>query len=659
MKIQSIELENYRQYRGKVVVQLSCDPGRNITIIQGVNGSGKTNMLNAVNWCLYDREEHLSKYATKQQPIINDAELQELAKGEKIYAKVTLKMIDEKDNDRFYQFERKIGARKYDNGRIIFDTQSEFHAYMQIGRDIQEIRQTEILINRILPHGVKSFFFFDGERLDEFFKEEKSASVRNAIFDVSQLDLLDKTIEHLEKTISSIRSGIKGESPQVDLIRERIREIEKGLENCKISKKEKDEKLKEIRGKIREIENKLKDSNESVVKTLAKQRENLEQKIVQVEENIEKTKEQVVNNLIEVGPSIYGIAAMNSAIKQIEQKAKKGDIPPKIKQTFVRELLEKGECICGTDISVENEARHRLETLLNEAKISEIYEDILKLKYQLNPMIERATNFLEEQNNLRKRLMEFEEEKRRAKNELQEVNTRLQGINVEEIANLEVARQQLKRQEESLIRDIGILEQKIENARLAIDRDQRELERELRKSRKFREVNEKLKIAAETLNALNTIRQKLIDDIRNTIEKKTRDYFLRLIWKKDTYDTVTIDNNYNISVINKLGSECLGTLSAGERQILALSFLAALREVSGFDAPIIIDTPLGRISKEHKESIAMLLPEFLKDAQVTMFMTDEEYSPRVRQLLAKKVGKEYELCYDESMSQTKVKPYDA
>ena len=274
-------------------------------------------------------------------------------------------------------------------------------------------------------------------------------------------------------------------------------------------------------------------------------------------------------------------------------------------------------------------------------------------------MIERATNLFQEQDILRKELMELEEKRSRTKKELQEISARLQGINVEEIVNLEITRQQLKRQEEMLIREIGVLEQKIRNARLAIDGFNRDLDRELRKFKKFREVNEKLKLATETLNALSMIRQKLIDDIRDTIEKKTKEYFLRLIWKKDTYDTVTIDNDYNISVINKLGSECLGTLSAGERQILALSFLAALREISGFAAPIIIDTPLGRISKEHKENIARLLPEFLKDAQVTMFMTDEEYTTRVRQLLAKKVGKEYELCYDESKSQTTVKPYEA
>jgi len=218
---------------------MSCDPGKNINVIQGVNGSGKTNMLNAINWCLYGMEEHLEKYSGKKQPIINDAELKELKKGQTTHVKVNLKMIG--SEGRLYVFERQLGARKDDEGNVHFDQQPDFHAFMQIGRDIKEIPGKDFLVNRILPHGVKSFFFFDGEKLDEFFKEEKSAKVRDAILDVSQLSLLEKAIDHLEKTMASTRSEIRGESPQIDEINEKIEAIEKGRDSCRQEKKEKEE----------------------------------------------------------------------------------------------------------------------------------------------------------------------------------------------------------------------------------------------------------------------------------------------------------------------------------------------------------------------------------------------------------------------------------
>jgi DNA sulfur modification protein DndD len=628
-----------------------------MTVIQGVNGAGKTNMLNAVDWCLYGKEEHLSKYDSKQQPVINDAELRDTKQGQRVCARVVVKMMDEKDNNRFYQFERSTGVRKEMNNRISIDRGTDFHVHMQIGKDVSEIRETEVLLNRILPHGVKHFFFFDGEQLDEFFKEEKSAKVGEAILDVSQLYLLDKAIDHLEKTISSIRNEIKGESPRVEEIQEKIKEIEGGLENTRKTKKEKEDRLKTVKGKVNDIEVKLRDSSESVVKALQGQRENLNKRLEDLEGKIDRVREQAVDNLIETGPSIYCLRAVNATICQIEKKTEKGDIPPKIRQTFVRELLEKGECICGTNIKTNIQGKQRLEELLKRVKISEIYDEINTLKYELNPIKERTNNFFEQQSNLRKSMLSIAQERDGVKQELQEVSTKLQGINVEEIMNLEITRKKLKEEEETLVRETSILEQTIDNARRTIDTLNKELDQELAKSKKHAEVNEKLRLGNTALNSLGAIRQKLVDDIRNSIQEKTKDYFLRLIWKKETYRDVVIDRNYSISVLNRLGSECLGTLSAGERQILALSFLAALREASGFDAPIIIDTPLGRISKEHKENIAELLPQFLKDAQVTMFMTDEEYTPKVRELILRNVGKEYELSYDERSSQTKVRVY--
>jgi DNA sulfur modification protein DndD len=136
-------------------------------------------------------------------------------------------------------------------------------------------------------------------------------------------------------------------------------------------------------------------------------------------------------------------------------------------------------------------------------------------------------------------------------------------------------------------------------------------------------------------------------DVKNEIEGKTKEQFLELIWKEKTYTDVKIDDNYNISVIHESGMEGIGTLSAGERQVLALSFMAALNSVSGFDAPIIIDTPLGRISKEPKINIAKNLANYLKGKQVTLLVTEEEYTPEVAEKLRANIAKEYKIEFVE------------
>ena len=54
MIIKSITIENFRQYKNKNVIEFSTDPEKNVTVILGVNTSGKTTIIQAFNWCLYE-----------------------------------------------------------------------------------------------------------------------------------------------------------------------------------------------------------------------------------------------------------------------------------------------------------------------------------------------------------------------------------------------------------------------------------------------------------------------------------------------------------------------------------------------------------------------------------------------------------------------------
>jgi DNA sulfur modification protein DndD len=141
------------------------------------------------------------------------------------------------------------------------------------------------------------------------------------------------------------------------------------------------------------------------------------------------------------------------------------------------------------------------------------------------------------------------------------------------------------------------------------------------------------------------------------VEKQTAEYFHQLIWKKEKFKTVKIDENYTVQVIDRYDNNIISALSAGEKEILALSFMAALRRVSGFEAPIFIDTPLARISGEHRINIAKCLPKYLEGAQFILLLTDKEYTEDVRKLLKPKVCMEYLLNYDDKKDETKVEKY--
>ncbi len=78
MKISKIELDNFRQYYGKVEFEFDTDSKKNIVVIVGVNGAGKSNLYNAITWCLYGIEEH-SKHRVRGLGRLSERERHELA----------------------------------------------------------------------------------------------------------------------------------------------------------------------------------------------------------------------------------------------------------------------------------------------------------------------------------------------------------------------------------------------------------------------------------------------------------------------------------------------------------------------------------------------------------------------------------------------------
>jgi DNA sulfur modification protein DndD len=87
-----------------------------------------------------------------------------------------------------------------------------------------------------------------------------------------------------------------------------------------------------------------------------------------------------------------------------------------------------------------------------------------------------------------------------------------------------------------------------------------------------------------------------------------------------------------------------------------LSFTLALHEVSGFDSPILIDTPVARISEKHRESFGRIFEEVSREKQTILLFTGPEYSEEIRRLLDTKASGRYvmETSSDEMVTRLEV-----
>ena len=329
MKIDFIKLENYRQYKD-LKIEFSTSENQNLTIIQGANGAGKTNLLNAITWCLYGKEKHLEeKY--KGYPLVNTMILNELEPGKKCNVGVLVQMKDEKGEKIIIG--RSLKFQKSKDGKLIKvqDSMSKsldgstFKMVQQINKDMEEVKEPEYVLSRLIPESIEEYFFFDGERLNDYFRATSGEKIREAVFKISQLGLLKNAIEHLESKKKDFvrRAGNLGS--KAEEIREELDEDEKLLKEYKKELNSLKGQKEEAQKKENECSEKLRTSSIPNVRELEKERVEIEEELDELEERIKELEKDKFDYLIKTAPSIFTYDPIIEIKKLIGKGREAGD----------------------------------------------------------------------------------------------------------------------------------------------------------------------------------------------------------------------------------------------------------------------------------------------------------------------------------------------
>lgn len=653
MWIDYIELKNFRQYQEDKIEFADPKEGKNINIIKGTTGAGKTNILNAVTWCFYGKEFHLAKET--DYPMSNTLTLEELEPGERCTVEVQIQLRDESD--------RMIVTRVLDFGKTEDGKIRKMPSLTSNTPDGSEVRvlrtvkgkglidATDIAIETTIPKSLREYFFFDGERLDDYFREETSVSIKDAVFQISHLEKLDTTMDNLEKIESEFRKDAKGKlSNKAKEIEEGLRIREKSLKKSKEELETRKDEKSRAEQKEREYSEKLRGVDVKDVSELEEERRRLERKVEEDSKGRDTLDDNKSDYILNKAPSVLVFNVLSKTRELLKGKKESGEIPPDYKKNFIEKLLEEGSCICGTDISSENEHRKKVETVLKECdEITNISEELSDQNATLRGIQREITDdFKKELERYNREISKLENEIKGNGDRIEEISSKLMGVEVEKVRGLESKRREYEKIKNEIIEDIGSRKTRIEMEEKNIEDLKTRFEKELKQEHEGEKLRKRLVFCDKALKIAESIKEEIMEDMRKEIEKKTGEQFLQLIWKERNYDKVIINDEYDVAAIDQGGRDATGILSAGERQALALSFMAALSAVSGFEAPIIIDTPLGRIDEgKPKQQIAENLPNYFEGKQVIMFVTGSEYTPEVRERLLPKMGKEYEIKFEE------------
>lgn len=642
MKLEKLVVENFRQYYGKQRIEFAMGGEKPVTIIEGVNGVGKTSLFTALNWCLYEEGvnnigELISKEAISNTNI-----------GESVHAAVELSFLH---NGVRYSLRRTLQGTKQTDSNIIADTSSKL-VMMRWRPDgeIDPIHDPVPTINSILPSNVRTYFLFDGEKIDNFAKPEAAKEVKKAVFLVLKLEVLESAKRHLETAAQEYRRELKsistGASRELVIKEEALRSEQNKANNRRA---ELTEEIESARRKISDIDQRLRE--QQTAQGLLQERDDLEVNLKQRQGELD----DIILRIRNATTSSYAVGAQSAitkALQILDGKRKRGEIPSSIRKQFVQDLLERMTCICGRSFADDSPEHKRLAALAESSLSSSFEEMVLDTSNQLNVFSERIDRNLSDLDTLMKDRAKLVDIITVLWAKHRNVGAQLKGSPSEGISQLEKQRQDFLADIDSNNMEIGSIDSRLNELSKEISELVSERAKAEKKEAREKLLSDKLWLAQRAADAISKVYETFANEVRLRIEAKTKEIFKKLVWKDSHFQDVRVTPEFNLEVIDRWNTLARPELSAGERQVLSLSFITAMSRISEEEAPLIMDTPFGRLSSKPRNNITEHLPN-LAD-QLVLFVTDEELRGEARENLEPRIGAEYRLEFDPRTSCTQI-----
>lgn len=653
MILKTLILNNFRIYKGKQIIEFASGNNKNITIIQGNNEVGKTTIMNAITWCLYKKEYYKQK---GKKPLWNSFAAEELENGDEDSVEVILVMEDESKNE--VTFKRSLNFFKNDAGKIIRGT-SSFDITEDDGKNTKQYLSTETYLNKHLPEKLRKYFLFNGEQLEKFFDLGKTGNIKDSVDQLSQLNLLNRLVKHINSIESTHISRGEDLAPNLTKIRREIKEENEKLETNTNKLKDLNIDKKDFEQQITDLEDFISSIKGDPQKLIAERKEKEEQ-LNDVEKYIKDNEEEYKEFLLD---KFFNVFAYESLIefKELGDDLKiRNFIPADIKKSFLKQLLDNKICICGEPLEEGSEHYKHIYDLFNDTNpISDIQEEVNSLLGKTDLIIsEYPKDFINDLKQIKKEKNKLFKEKTSLNDRIVEIDNILENMDVEEIEKAQKRLNSLRKSLKTTEKEIWTVEQAIEKLNKTLKKLYADEDEEIKKEYKFTENEKRLNFIKNVKKVCTNLRNEISEEMHENLQNETSKLFTSMHWKT-IYDHVEIDDNYIVTIYQKDGDiNTANDLSTGGTLTLALAFTLALNSLSGFELPIVIDTPMGNLDEDIQMNIAQFLPDYSKNKQITLLVKSKEYTKEFRNEVIDYIGYEYRLNFSENQKGiTKVEPW--
>ena len=366
MLLESIKLENFRQFRDEYIEFAQGTDGKNVTIIIGDNGTGKTTFAQAFFWCMYGETEFSDKN------MLNKLVAAEMKPGQESKVQVTLKLTH---GNVSYTLMREQTYRKDYSNRIKGDNTVFDIAIKDANGNTSYVKKTlcEGEVKSILPKELSRYFFFDGERIEKMSKDistgKKATDFAEAVKGLLGLNAMFSAIQHFNpriknSVINSYESSYSAGSNT------KIQEYTRTIEHCKEEISRIDVRLEELENQIEQATSRKAEKVEEIKQyaegeELQRQKEKLLQRIEIAKASRSTVIKEISRSFNANMSSFFSASLILRSLNFLSGKDFAGKDIPFMHAKTIEYLLKQKVCICGTHLDEGSVPYNKVKELID------------------------------------------------------------------------------------------------------------------------------------------------------------------------------------------------------------------------------------------------------------------------------------------------------
>lgn len=647
MYFTKIELHNFGIYKGTHEMHLTDKVGnRNIVLVGGLNGRGKTTFHDAILIALYGKQalKYINEKARSYEKMLSDY-INKHAVDDCTYVAVSLCLDDGTELRVKRTWQRK-------NKRIEQETTVEKNGL--IDKYLGE--SWSYYVEEILPFGIARFFFFNNEKITQLADDTSFEQIKSSIKSAIGVSTIEKAIDHADEVIRRKKSALQAYENSEEYLG--YQEVEKQISDI-------DDRLatgtKELNALERKCET-LAAALEAKEKEfwasggdLSRNRDAIKQEMQKISAEVESIQEEIMQMVSDAATPLFlckelvvqsydkeMTSQQNEAIRysnrvivdlyrQIMNRLNKSGLDSAsltMVKNIVNDVLKGGHCD-SEEIDAPTKNISATSMMLYERLVANVFQNItLRIESLVNHVDAQESELLSLDAHLG-----AADEKTLAMQLFEVLKTaeKEKALADDEFKRQAESNESLKRQREILV-----------NRRIQLIKAITERENANDDNARI------IKYAAMSMEVLREFKIRLQQEKVEKLSAKTTECFKSLIEKDSLVSRIEIDpTSLDVTILDVDGKELLkNQLSAGEQQMFAISIVWALALTSGYKAPVVIDTPMARLDSSHRANfVTKYLPA--ASSQVMVLSTDEEVYGRYLDLIRDNVLDYYTLLYRE------------